>query len=91
MRDGAKSSRRGAGYFFLVTGFLACPCHLPLLALLLGGTFLGVFLREHLGLLLLASGLYFVGALFFGLRMIQRKKRGPIAPVNDATLERRSS
>jgi hypothetical protein len=71
--------RRAGGYFLLLTGFLACPCHLPILAAVLGGTtFLGILLRDHVGFVLLASGLYFFGAFFLGLKVLQREGDAPI-------------
>ncbi len=71
--------RRAGGYFLLLTGFLACPCHFPILVAVLGGTtFLGILLRDHVGLVLLASGLYFFGAFFLGLKVLQREGGAPI-------------
>ena len=54
----------------LVTGFLACPCHLPLtlplLITLLGGTALGGWLSTHTGLVIGLSTGYFIAALVVG-------------------------
>ena len=56
--------------FFLVTGFLACPCHLvitlPLAAAVLGGTALGGWIATHQGVITVGASLYFVGALVVG-------------------------
>ena len=64
-------SKLGSG-FFLVTGFIACPCHLPLtLPLLLAvtaGTAFGAFLANNLWLIGAATTIYFIGALALGLR-----------------------
>ncbi|MER3439536.1 MAG: hypothetical protein C4346_19160 [Chloroflexota bacterium] len=46
-----------------VSGFLACPCHLPLWLSVLGGTALGGVLADHRGLMVAAMSAYFVVAL----------------------------
>ena len=62
------------GTALLVTGLLACPCHLPLtlglLAVAFGGTALGVFLEQHTGLVIAAATGYFVVAIVLGLRYL---------------------
>lgn len=83
------------GYFLVVTGFLACPCHLPLtlpLALaLLSGTALGAFLTLNQGLVVTGTILYFIGAVVLGLRLLnsrggpdQREACSPAAGVAKA-------
>jgi mercuric ion transport protein len=64
----------------LVTGFVVCPCHLPLtLGLLTGalaGTGVGSFIGSHVGLVYgIATG-YFIGAVGIGLYLWSRKGRG---------------
>jgi mercuric ion transport protein len=59
------------GYVLLAVALVACPCHLPLLLALLGGTALGALLAAHLlpaGVLL---GGVFVGAFAVGLRALE--------------------
>lgn len=63
-------SRSLKGWVLLVTGFLTCPCHLPLLAAILAGTALGGFLWEYLPFLLPLTGLYFIVALIVGLKLL---------------------
>lgn len=62
--------RQLSGMALLVSGIMACPCHLvvtlPLLAGLLAGTALGSFLTTHTSLVYLGAGIYFVGALLLG-------------------------
>ena len=62
--------RRIGGVVLLVSGFLACPCHLiitlPLLISLLAGTALGSFLSRNTGLVYTGAGIYFVVALALG-------------------------
>ncbi len=65
-----------SGWLLAITGFLACPCHLPLtlpiLLALLGGTSLGLFLQQNTGLVIAAATAYFLGALGFGLVLLTR-------------------
>jgi len=62
--------------FWMLTGLLACPCHLPLtLPLVLGltaGTTLGVVLTKNLWVVAAISTMYFVGALALGFRSLRR-------------------
>jgi mercuric ion transport protein len=62
--------RRVAGVLLMITGILACPCHLvitlPLLASLLAGTALGVVLQQQRPLIVALATLSFVGALALG-------------------------
>ncbi|MBI2867562.1 MAG: hypothetical protein HYX97_04430 [Chloroflexi bacterium] len=67
------------GGFLAVTGFIACPCHLPLtlpLALaVLGGTGVGSFVGTHTGLIYgLATG-YFIVAIGAGVYLWIRRQR----------------
>lgn len=55
MRNPSRS-RSLKGWVLLVTRFLTCPCHLPLLAALFAGTALGGFLWEYLPFLLPLTG-----------------------------------
>src|SRR5437867_7030985 len=61
-------------YVFLITGFLACPCHLPLtlplLIALFGGSALGGWLATHTGLVIGLSSGYFIAALVVGFWLL---------------------
>lgn len=46
--DGSLVPSRWRAYTWSVLAALACPCHLPILALLLSGTVAGALLAEHL-------------------------------------------
>ncbi len=65
------------GYGLLVTGFLLCPCHLPLvvplLAVLFGGTALGSWLTSNTTLVYVLAGGYFIAALTVGLWLLNRR------------------
>ena len=71
--------RSRSGLILTVTGFLACPCHLPLtlplLLALLGGTSLGLFLRANTGLVFAAAGAYFLVAIAAGLFLLTDRTR----------------
>jgi hypothetical protein len=90
------------GYLLLITGFLACPCHLPLtLPLLLGllsGTAAGAVLPQDLRLVVGFSFVYFVLATALGLLWISRSGRqkaersaSSASPVRAPVLLKRSS
>jgi len=66
--------KRKKGYVLLVTAALTCPCHLPIFLALLAGTTLGAVLRQNLGLVLLGLTVYFLFALFQGLKMLDRQR-----------------
>ena len=69
--------RRSLGaYLLLLTGFMACPCHLlftlPLAIGLLGGTALGLWLGSHTGLVYGLSTGYFLAAVIVGFWWLRR-------------------
>lgn len=89
MRNPSRS-RSLKGWVLLVTRFLTCPCHLPLLAALFAGTALGGFLWEYLPFLLPLTGLYFIVALMVGLKLLAPAKAMRSADVTaDAASEGR--
>ncbi len=65
--------------FFIVTGFAACPCHLPvtlpLLLALTAGTALGVILAENVWLIAAMMTIYFILALALGWRYLIRTEK----------------
>lgn len=72
-------------YALLVTGFLACPCHLPLtlplLIALFGGSALGGWLATHTGLIIGLSTGYFIAALVVGFWLLNnRSNRREVSP-----------
>jgi len=70
--------RTFGAYALIITGFLACLCHLPLvlpLALtLLAGTAMGGWLANHIRLIYSLSAAYFVVALLAGLWLSGRQR-----------------
>ncbi|MDV5388609.1 MULTISPECIES: broad-spectrum mercury transporter MerE [Pseudomonas] len=59
--DQAESTKvsRSRAYTWGVLAALTCPCHLPVLALLLSGTAAGAFVSEHMGVAVLALAVLF--------------------------------
>jgi len=68
------------GIALAVTGFIACPCHLPftlpLLIGVLGGTGLGVGIAAKVNLIYLFATGYFIVGVAVGLYLLNRKKKG---------------
>ncbi|MBI2902808.1 MAG: mercury resistance protein [Candidatus Methylomirabilis oxyfera] len=61
------------GYSLLIMAALTCPCHLPVLLALTAGTVLGSALSRHLWLAGLLLTICFVGALYLGLKQINKE------------------
>src|SRR5712692_9594548 len=76
------------GYFFFITGLLACPCHLPvtlpLLIALTAGTALGAFLSNNVWIVVALSTLYFIVALALGFRYLGQEKQVCEVPQHQA-------
>lgn len=54
-----------------VLALLTCPCHLPILALLLSGTAAGALLSEHMGAALALMSVLFAIFLATALRALR--------------------
>lgn len=63
-------------YLMLGLAFVTCPCHLPILAVLLAGTGAGAYLRQNLALSAAAMTALFVTSLVLGFRWIAPGGRG---------------
>jgi len=72
------------GYLLVVTAVALCPCHLPLLGAIFAGTALGAGITDNYGVLYPLLGLYFVGALFFGIRWMTRGDTPSCVSCEDA-------
>lgn len=59
------------GYLLLGLAFVTCPCHLPLLLVILAGTGLAGALSEYFWLAVLALSAIFVVSLSLGLRALK--------------------
>ncbi len=67
------------GGVLTVTGFVACPCHLPftlpLLLGVLGGTGLGSFIGANTGLIYGVFTGYFIAGIGVGWHLLNRRQR----------------
>ena len=67
------------GSVLAVTGFLACPCHLPitlpLILGILGGTSLGGFIGANTGLVYGIFTGYFIVGIGIGMYLLNRRRR----------------
>lgn len=61
-------------YLSLGLAVLTCPCHLPLILVVLGGTALGGWLRQYSGVVFLAMLGVFGLALLHGLGALSRRQ-----------------
>ncbi len=72
----ASSGRGWKHYLSLGVAVLACPCHLPLLVVALGGTALGGWLSQYTVVVALAMVGIFVLALLYGIGTFNRQRGG---------------
>ena len=74
----ATSPVRGAlTYFMGALTILTCPCHLPILLVLLSGTAAGAFLSANLGMAILILLPVFLICAFSTWRLLDTGKRQP--------------
>jgi mercuric ion transport protein len=69
------------GVGLLTLAVVACPCHLPILLAILGGTTIGAILAANVLPLVVVSGAVFVGALTVGLRAFETGSGRTCAPL----------
>jgi mercuric ion transport protein len=62
--------RRG-GFAWAALAALTCPCHVPLLVLLLSGTAAGAFLSEHMGGAFALMAIVFLPSLGFAIKRLK--------------------
>ncbi len=74
---GTPRPRTIRGYLMLGLAFVTCPCHLPILAVLLAGTGAGAYLKNNLALTAIAVTAAFVTSLVLGLRWIGPASKDP--------------
>lgn len=66
--EGAGTPHRRRGYAWGLLALLTCPCHLPVVALLLSGTAAGAFIGAHIGVATLAAVALFGVSVAFTIR-----------------------
>ena len=72
----ARPARSLKGYFLLGLAFVTCPCHLPILLVVLAGTGLAGALSQYFGVVFLALSVVFIASLALGLKALKRGERG---------------
>lgn len=65
------SGPRSAYYAMAVLALLTCPCHLPILLLLLSGTAAGAFVTEYFGAALALLVVLFLFSVTAAMRLLQ--------------------
>ena len=77
------------GGVLAVTGFVACPCHLPftlpLLLGVLGGTGIGAGVAANVSLIYVIATGYFILAIGVGVYLLNRRQRG--ARITEAQMQ----
>jgi len=66
--------QRLKGYINLAIAALTCPCHVPIYLAVLGGTALGVYLRDNILLIILGLTGVFLLTLTRGLKLVKKDK-----------------
>lgn len=62
-------------YLTAAIAVLTCPCHLPILVVVLGGTALGAVVSEHQGLAAIALTVLFVPSAWSAVHLFKRARR----------------
>ena len=79
------------GAILAVTGFIACPCHLPftlpLIIGVLGGTGIGVGIAANVNLIYAFATGYFILAIGVGVYLLNRKKHNIRAAPGEIPLQ----
>ncbi|MEX2239492.1 MAG: broad-spectrum mercury transporter MerE [Burkholderiales bacterium] len=70
---GATQAKSPRAYLWAALAFLACPCHIPILIVVLSGTALGALLSEHFVMALLVLTVLFA---VFAAAAVRAWKRG---------------
>lgn len=73
---GAPREARGRRGFWWLTAAFTCPCHLPLVLILLGGTAVGAAVMKNLPFVLLGLTVAFVYSLVQALKGRRRVEGG---------------
>ncbi len=68
---GLEASSRHRGRVYAILALVTCPCHLPILAVLLSGSAVGVFLNEHFAMAITIFSLLFVCSLVAAMRALR--------------------
>lgn len=64
------------GYVLLGVAVVTCPCHLPLLLIVLAGTGLAGALSQYFGVAFFALSVIFLVSLVLGLKAVKGSREG---------------
>lgn len=67
-------------YLMAAIAILTCPCHLPILVVVLGGTALGGVLSEHIAVTVIALTILFVASAAAATALFQRAAHDAARP-----------
>lgn len=59
-------------YAMTAVAVITCPCHLPILAAVLGGTALGAAITEHMGIAVVVLTALFIASAWNAVRLFSR-------------------
>jgi mercuric ion transport protein len=71
---GLEASSRRRGHVYAILALVTCPCHLPILAVLLSGSAVGAFLNDHFAMAVMIFSLLFVCSLVAAVRALRVKQ-----------------
>ncbi len=54
--------------------FVTCPCHIPILVAVLGGTALGAAIADHMGMALAVLGVLFIASAWSAVHLFSRER-----------------
>lgn len=61
-------------YLMATIALVTCPCHIPILVAVLGGTALGAALTEHMGIALAVLGVLFIASAWSAFHLFSRER-----------------
>ena len=59
-------------YLLAAVAVITCPCHLPILAAVLGGTVVGAAITEHIGIAVVVLTALFIASAWSAVRLFSR-------------------
>ena len=69
-----ESNRGRRGHLYALLAVVTCPCHLPILAILLSGSAVGAFLSDYFIMTLTIFSLLFIFSLTAAIRALRVKQ-----------------
>ncbi len=73
--EGSAAPRSLKGYLLLGVAFVTCPCHLPILLVVLAGTGVAGILSQYFGIAVLGLSVVFLASLLLSLKSLKSDKQ----------------